>query len=1539
MNNLKNQLSDEQLQKALQLEEQLIKQEKCKQKRQASEPQRKLYNLLHGIGETKKRSNNPHVSKKTVTEGSYVGPVKKDHSLEVKKAVRNIKTAYNSKIGFRKIGACRRLGLYNTADELLEKLKEVKPANTHTRKLHLLQQEISKLDTVFIGSIKVEGYNDVDYKFQIQAPQESSLINACERRKAIISSGDMAYNDKDVIFKLLSVQVTSSVRNNKRKFNAVMSCIEKGIFVCYNKISGKCSVVSGTNNTRKNTISVLLQDKNNVIFKYQFLGVTPSGLKSCTVMTALTAYKEAGKDVVDCDDRYEFLDKASDGMFNKNFYKKDADGNIVFNRVNKQKAFKSMSRELLSSPACKSLFEARKYIIFSNLAEVAEKLNLDTCKDGTSFISARRIQTALEKKGHIFDLCTILGTVYQLRGGSAKMSGVAKSQQDLSVYAYRILKDAAKKVTNKQHVTEADFEAGVKYLATEKDGMVIVLDGIRYEGEAISFDIFKKCVEKIDFLGDWNGFKERYFNPVFNLTVLKTGHNDSITGLNTVVNLMMMHTNADKTKAFIIRKVKEEIVRSYSELGFRIEIDNDGIITNVSFDPSLIQRINNDSQMNQSLLKTASRTISAAIPQIVRGLMSNNMQRIANLIKCLNPDIKAHYLVVQADDAPLFGHKILAPDEFFCNDLSNDVLEVIETRHPISTKNSFIPAKRVFLDEIIERINSFDDLTDSEKQTLLNSYTQEKCYIIVGASKDSMEILDGYDFDIDALCVLEDPEVVEIFKDRLSQRLAPQIRREDDGMETYRFNVKELAISSFHDNPFYNGNLLSEEDEDDIAEVAIDSCESDFDMSNIINNDIFTKDQDLMDLSLETFLKLTKDFHLNPVAPVGLIATGFYNNLLILISLLDAEISPELKEKITFIFNSTYKTAGEGGISYESPFEVKNSNIYLSKKACIESIMNFKNSKGTLEDTIAFINDATDANRYPEESSIDAAKNDYKTADFYNHGSILKALGSDKNCSVSVIEDAEEVEDLYNKIISSLNNALKSDLNANNLFAVNLIKLDPTMNGRYSASQIKNINKLDKETILSIIEKEGLDIANDPKESKNKTQFVFEDSYYKIKKYLADFANTINVLASKKIEEHIFSDNSIKIRESICQNADKIAVEHKINREDKTAIRSIKFLGRAFDVVTADSDTVDNMNSIIYKKEVVNDILRNTAAVEFAGLTAAEIGCLVMADLIEDLNTSIEKQGLISSANKNYFNVFGEQILAYLKTLGIDVRAGERIISITKDGKSVSDKEIEGQALMFKDGYAVSDGYEIASENKYSNVSGIVEIHNGHAYVMFDREFKNQNITSGIAVQIKASEKTIAESPFLLQDKFTDLSIFADTLHYSQSIALKTLNYTNGKFDIAKEFKNALYTEDKGHKCALLSLYASKNISDILEAVDGDEDLQYKYYSKEASVIDSSSAHYLVITSSNITEAVLDGLIAQHPEEEAEEKEEVKEETVLTTSEQIESFFTALSDSQMNKDDNTATEESLTDSDLALDPIDDEFEQDNEEIGELSFDD
>lgn len=1352
---------------------------------------------------------------------------KVNNNVQVKGDVKMDKKAMLNKVlgmknaTFMKVELLRSLGLVEEANKELARLERMPKLSSYNKKAKTLKQEFKKMTVCLEQGMEftVED-NALIATPKVQAPQESELLRTVGLEDLIMADNAMALKGKGTR-KLLSIKIDQELLKaaNKDYFIALFDSIIRGFYVSYNTKTGKA--------THSMTQPVITSE-DHIAYKYQFLGITPSGLRTASIMTSATA--TITKDgIVEEDSRIQILDKALHGSFEKEFVTYDENGQAVFAKDTLDKIFKAFTRVLQSAPASKRLFTARNYIILDNIAKhakynkdnynvqsILEGVNCEDTQDGASLTAVESLKDFFKEEGKDFSSLDLAGVVLQLRGASAKKSSIVRYRKHIITLFNSILFARGTIAQEAGLYKELKVkEAGLEALKNSNKSLVVVSNGVRYEGSDITMDIVKDTLNNIEILGDWNAYKLRGFNAEFDVLALKQGY-VSETKLNTVVNLMLQLVDSDKAYRLLSKKIKLAINKKLAAVGIVVDADEEGNVMDLRIDPDKLAAVNNDPQIAQFLVKNNPIQLTQIAPQIMKSLIANVLISIKNVINLLNPEIESHYTVVQSDPAVLFGCRLLGDRELFCNDFYAP--KVSGVRHPISSMLAVSTFDMVTFDEIIRRIDKLQ-VSAKVKDFLREHFQFSKGFCTIPASHDIMEKHDGMDFDIDAMQIIVDKEVVEMLSE--VKDVSTVIDRSFDvkaNISTQKSKAESI-LENFRSGKVEKLGAFVNESEVKVA--------GNNPLAKSFKKQISTSKK-MYDMSQDSVGLIVRDYFLNPIASVGMIATGFYNNAMIL-NFLKSDISTEIKEKISAAFR--YEYGCHGVANYVSPFVMDKSEeghdrIVLHKENCTKVMFNYANSKGSVNDTIAFLEDCSKANRYPAETSIDSAKNMYQIVDMFNHGHLIKALGSDKNAKIEL----ESNDEAFASIVKQLNEDFGSNYSLVNTFNVNLLTIN---------HETVLIDELSNHQIVQAVKEN-----KDSRASNQKPLCIgIKDSFASLKEELVEYANFLNVLAIKTVEEIANSEEAQAARAQLITDNANLIVNKNIGKTNMlfNAILSVSI---AVNETIGSSFDFEEQNSYSYKKNEAIKILKNTATLMFDGYTKEEIGLAAMAYIADKYEDKIKKSEKISTMNRTILTIFEEEILAYLNSIGWNVTAGEKIVSILDDSKIVKESELEGAIVVFEDGVGTIEdtSYIVTSENKHSNATGVIQVIDGHAYVIFEREVIERDSSLGIYLSVNSSTQTA-----FLANK-ANMDIFDEIVFNKKVEAIK-----DGRRYTAY---SRLQGSKDGKTYNVCDLITNKNIADILSSLEeGTFDIFYNANKDD----NSSFIHFNSPELSEIIDDINDG--------------------------------------------------------------------------------
>lgn len=1256
---------------------------------------------------------------------------------------------------------------------------------------------------------------------QNQVVQESELLIAAGTEEMQIGDSNMFIKGKGT-YKICSLSLGNTILNTQDSYARTKLEQLFGL-ICKrdNSVSGIYLIVNEAGNSRIefNEYDLNLKD-DEIAYKYLFLGITPSGLRSGSL--SLAAVKEYYSDgsIVECDNRIEILDKASDGAFKKTFL--DSDGNFV-KTERYSDFFKQNMRILLSSTASVRLGKVETSIIFKDIAEgagysksnelavssknVADFVDCEDTQDGATFTSVLLLKNWCLLNNVPFDRNTFLGVCNQTRGGGTKDSTRFVSQRLMKI----LILNAISK--------------GNKILKIVFRGQETSIEALKANNQ---FDIFCKEVQHI---GDKNSMKLLEHEAAWNIVSLKKAH-ASDTCLNMVINIAMLFQDQDAAKDLLMEYGKEAIMEKFEQFGFEFSFDEDGDLENFVFCPQNIQCINNDSQLINHYYKNNPELTLAIMSSLLKSALNNEVKSIRKLINTLRIEVEAKYMVVQSDIAPLFGFRLLKDNEVFSNEFKG-VKRVSAARHPISGIHAISTFNVIGIETIIERLNKVEKLSDEIKDEIIEHYLSSKEFVIIPASHYLMEKHDGMDFDIDSMQFFTDKKVVNILSK--IEELGTKINRDADKDKNIseKKSVKEEIISEFQKDSSKNivDKLIAKIDAENKQEVKV--LDTDDDSNKVAFKIKSTKStlktnsnakcvqniDGTYTASFDNIAKMVLDYFLNPVDPIGFMATDFYNNALLYILMNSKSTSIRTKEFIARCFKKAFKCKNNG--SYVSPIKKNPVNgrteVILDKESATNTIFRFANSNGSIEDLTAFLYDACICNRYPAETSIDAAKNNYAVINMFSFRFIIKALGSDKTMStkmygneVSGIKYDEEMatsDALYNDLLNQLKGGLiKGQYSSGNFFNIGLL---------YSSIGEKDyeVNKLLKDESIEI---EDCILPG-------RTPCVL-DPLAEVRKYLTRFANTLIVVATKELESFITSDRCVEIRNeykemytgSFSEKDSYFNTANVLNSAVKAYMTLSDGLREVDEINEAtNEETFKAVHSKEYKKTIALQGCRNFAKLSLKAskesITDEQIGCAAIYLMIESFEKSLE-DGKCKSLNTSILTMFEKEINAFLESQGVETEVGEAILCASKNNRQFSLEKLIEKEIHVVNGKSSTmiDDEEILIDmrNKKANISGLIKKIEDKFYVISEKQYLEENEKAGIFVSVKMNNN-VATCDYINKH---------DSIYNMVDVRFEK-NYT----DYIDFERNVLVgTDSNNEEIAIASLFTNTYVSNLLAKMDLD---------------------------------------------------------------------------------------------------------------------
>lgn len=918
----------------------------------------------------------------------------------------------------------------------------------------------------------------------VQPAQESALLRQCNivsgklADKVMVANGDMTL---DVITVSFAQNLLSRTKASKPLFSQAINSIiddsmnplattREELRIVYNANTGVAKFYED---------DMTLKDSEKVM-TYEFMGITPSGLRSASIICAAVRMTTNSVKSLNIDRRNILLDKAMDGAFSCEFL----DGN-AFKTVKKlDKLFKDSTRITQCAPGSQEIMKMENYVVANNIAAKATFFGKPATMvaDGNVFVVTEALMEKYYAVNNIpVKYNDVNGTCAQYRGASLKCSGTAKRRKFVALHAKKAIAD--------------------------NNVAFIVVDGARYTKEeflALDEAVRNNFWRNLEMLADMHAIKLEDFNAVFTLVKLKEAY-ASESESNMVVNMAMLQTAPQEAIELLINRGRAQLASQFRALGASFSVNEEGAIIPQALDLTAKRTLNNEAQFVDYAYACDPAIISAMMPGVLKSKVNNIIKGARRIVNELKIDIDSKYAVVQSDPAAPFGVNVLAEDEAFC--MAFEANEVSAVRHPISSIFAVTTFKMVTIEEVLTRVNALP-VGDFTKECIADAFMSAKGYVILPASEYLMEKHDGMDWDIDAMQFILDAEIVNILK-RIPN-IGSNISKANDWMRKTELNG-ELAIKDRHFvKPLVEKTAPVEEKNSSVSATA-----------NAFN--MACNESQLYSYSysnIGTFV--AKDFFMLDVANVGQIATAFYNNVCIRLALQSEYVKDEVKEAIVKEFKNYYGCTGKKAyVSVIEMVEDGAKKVYDSSKMdCCDAIFRFAESNGTMEELCDFLLDCVYLNRFLAETSIDAAKNRYFVMNMFNHAAIVRACGSDKNMEITIASGDES-----NKIFSDRFSKMglnATSMKSNNFFNVSMLQAVK------KGADLANLEAMRAEARAqaAITGREPKDVA-----------LAILDPLAVIRVKLTAFANDLIVLTSKQLEAHVTSPSNRALRVSIIEEA------------------------------------------------------------------------------------------------------------------------------------------------------------------------------------------------------------------------------------------------------------------------------------------------------------------------------------------------------------------------------------------------------------------
>ena len=1188
--------------------------------------------------------------------------------------------------------------------------------------------------------------------------------------------------------------------------------------------------------------------------KLELVNISPSGYRSASIVVGSTIRywrDENGIHKEACDKRLELVDAANDGSIKMSFLQEDKFGNVAWKSMDKLKAFKNAIRIANCNAPSRVSFAVSNSIVFDNIAEkacyskitpgkqlpdetvikffeeitaaekardaakaaldkdateenakayndaqgkVAKILNTylivrcgDT-KDGNVFAASESQHKFFKENGEPISLDAITGTTFQTRGhGSLKSSMTFKKRDELKVLARHLL-------------------------AIKQEIRYVMCDGKRISAEDLTSEQLEHVIENVDVIADMNSIKLENHANFVSITVLKMAY-DSQTKFSQILNIAMCNADMEATLALLQERFLLLFQEAFKQAGVIIPTDENGAMQMPELHLDSVKKLANSDQVMEQVIFGDPVMAAACIPFAYRRILSNNIKTLAKRLTNLDMTCDSAYSVVQADPAVLFGFRTINDNEFYCSDRDQTAKDCVAIRQPMSGDSAVTYFKRLGLSEIYDRI--YNSGCDKDVAVFLaNYYADAHGYNIIPASHYLMEKHDGMDWDIDAMMFYYDAAIVAICK-KMPEIGTKIVRTKSDWMNT----DGDKMVVNFQAGQGILKRLEGIKAAKDFKGTRKGAFAIGASVKEAIN------ESEAYDVSFETVRFLAKSVFTNPIADVGTIVSGFYNNALIKLCLKKGirvkEICKQLRKK--------YHAGEISNIPYKSPIkeevcEEGYTQRILTKETVIEAMVRFAESRGNLEDCLAFIEDCCTLNRYAAETSIDAAKQAYIMLDYVNHRDIIRCLGMDKHLRFEAIENkavlAKEVlGGQYRKDDETLISEIYEEARANACYVLTgeegaevtrffeLPLLTDVVNTKKALVVEDPIATLKYEICTSV---NAMIVAVDS----CFRNFVASEEAREIRRGLMDkFKSRTNIDIAELVEEAQGDYSNVSdaaASEAICTNF--------MNSEDAGKI--IKNICTAYTALT-ESTTEGNLKSAMKsddfdeytKKDYINNLgvfaIGNFARMAFGNKSSVDIGILLVMFYVIDLALRIDNRSTVTTINPGLVRVMEEEFLAGLSYFGFKnvTTIGEKVDAIVDltNSEYVRASDFEyfcGEEVEIVDGHGFvsfeGEEFEVRTDNKKANIYGMLDIVDGKLYVVSERESKADE---DVKDMIFCSYQPTNESSF---NSFNELIAKAERYEFTPYVGQGTQNTLWA------------YVDNKPYKVCTLGL--SKHAAEYLKA-------------------------------------------------------------------------------------------------------------------------
>lgn len=1157
---------------------------------------------------------------------------------------------------------------------------------------------------------------------RLQAGLASDMIKAYGIEPGKLADNAMVLADRMISDNITTFKFDKSIldfndringEDNRRIFKLTIELIKDGQVAILYKQSGLTEVIIGDTRIEQAIANKL--DGEKVVSLSTFM-VSPSSLRT----GAMTLAKVAVDGIKD-DNRAEILNIATGGAFFEKFTQAE------YERLCKKPKDLAKALGRLSQPlaAQKVIGISNDYVIFDNLCNNnkatdgekgnrelwitgpdGKKMNAIDSKDGVQFIAIEKLEETI---------AGCIGSNIQTRGESFKCSSIDTKHRDL-VDLYDTLIEMEVNITaygvNGKMLTKTEFDALSKEEKTAwRKNLSMVTD---------------ENARKLNTMKGENGSLA--------ITALKVAK-DLESGLSMVTIMMMLEVDAVKTDKILRNKLAKTAEKALANLGVKVNMDEEGYLDSVNVE--MEQNLNSSTLVGEHMLGVNPELIMKALPMSIAGALHNAITSINNAVNDMKLSCDAIYSVVQSDFAAMVGLAVLSENECY-NPAFAPGQKVAASRHPISGILAVTTFTNVGLAEIRRRILALP-CSDKVKRLLMSLYGAVVGYTVIPASKYLMEKHDGMDFDIDAMVIYLDADIVEVLSQIpnggvvVTRTDADYIRLpEEEDIEQAQRKTWMSFRSHKHDFP------TGAEAQTQVLPGSMGESKAKLKKPRKAKNPVKVAQEELIagDVRYDIFNKVADSFYdyiASGIASVGAIVSSYYNNQCILNFLKTTE-DTEMKAKVVDIFKKYYKCTGNK--EYVTPFKYVREEkliVTIEKMDCIEAVMRYKNSPGKESDLIAFLDDCCIGNRFPAETAIDAAKNFFIVLNYFKHEQVLKAIGSDKNMKVVL----EENEEIYKDVIGDQDYQEDYGFTGKeiNVYGIKFLSAK-IKKGYFLKADMTEKEMIDNGRLGSLVP-------------------CIIDTLGRIKLELIDMANIIIAIAAAKLEQVAFSEDAIKlrdeIRDAISKNRKTAVAVNSVILANKTAMTATDELKKMVEVKDD-----ENISSKEFEKTVVIPGIKNlvtlTSCKEMRNKETGEmelvqdfdkkdIGMAVLRNTL--FNVSRLDQGDRTGAkpfgdNAIMLRVFEEELIIALNHLGYDVDKMNYNWDGIKQVKDEDDKIVNMDqfiGMQVVDGM-VNEDYEVIGFDKKAANNGTFVCVNGRYYVMSNREFIKADPNQGITLKV-----------------------------------------------------------------------------------------------------------------------------------------------------------------------------------------------------------